>query len=170
MDLDSTTTLPLVLTSHSAEDTQDVGRSLGQMARPGEIYLLTGVLGAGKTWLTQGIAWGLGVPGYARSPTFVMVARYMGRLILHHIDLFRVQDTQEAWDLGLEEYLYDGGVCVIEWADQAAELFPPDSIWINLEYGAGEEDRVITLQASPETNGRLLEALKHRTPQDKAAQ
>ena len=170
MELESSTTLSLVITSHSAEDTQNVGRSLGQMARPGEIYLLTGALGAGKTCLTQGIAWGVGAPGYARSPTFVMVARYAGRLIIHHIDLFRVQSAQEAWDLGLEEYLYDGGVCVVEWADQAAELFPSESIWINLAYGAGEQDRVITLQASPETHGRLLEALKDSIPQDNAPQ
>ena len=78
----------LRLVSHSPQDTQDVGRLLGQQAEAGDIFLLTGALGAGKTCLTQGIAWGLGVGGYARSPTFVIVTQYRGRLTLHHLDLF----------------------------------------------------------------------------------
>jgi tRNA threonylcarbamoyladenosine biosynthesis protein TsaE len=103
-------------------------------------------LGAGKTCLTQGIAWGLGVEGYARSPTFVIVTRYVGRLVLHHVDLFRVQGYQEAQDLGLDEYLSGEDVCVVEWADRAAEAFPPGSVWIALEYGPEDTERLVTIR------------------------
>ena len=159
--------MPLVvrLLSHSPDETRDIGRSLGQAAQAGDIFLLTGSLGAGKTCLTQGIAWGLGVEGYARSPTFVIATRYRGRLTLHHVDLFRIRDSDEAWDLGLEEYLYGDDVCVVEWADRAAELFPQESLWIGLEFGAGETERVITIEAAIEQPyTRLLETLKPSLP------
>ena len=128
-------TCSLKIRTTSAEQTQAVGRSIGEQAQAGDIYLLTGSLGAGKTCLTQGIAWGLGVPGYARSPTFVLMTRYQGRMILHHVDLYRIGDPEEAWDLGLEEQLAGDGVCVVEWADRAAEIFPEDCLWIELSYG-----------------------------------
>lgn len=151
----------LRLVSHSPEETQEIGRLLGQGAEAGDIFLLTGALGAGKTCLTQGIAWGLGVEGYARSPTFVIVTRYRGRLTLHHIDLFRIQDSREAWDLGLEEYLSGEDVCVVEWADRAAEVFPEESTWITLEYGPEETERLITINAKKEMRHiRLLEGMK----------
>ena len=150
----------LNLVSHSHEETQEIGRLLGQKAKGGDILLLTGALGAGKTCLTQGIAWGLGVKDYTRSPTFVIVARYRGRLTLHHMDLFRIQDTQEAWDLGTDEYLFGDDVCVVEWADRAAELFPKQSLWINLEYGAKETERLITIINGDQANSHLVEGLK----------
>jgi tRNA threonylcarbamoyladenosine biosynthesis protein TsaE len=126
----------LSIQTSSPEATQQVGRIIGQQARPGDIYLLTGTLGAGKTCLTQGIAWGLGVDAHPRSPTFVLITRYQGRLTLHHMDLYRINDPLEAWDLGLEEYLSGDGVCVIEWADQAEDLFAEDGMWIDLDYPA----------------------------------
>ena len=122
--------------------------------------MLTGALGAGKTCLTQGIAWGLGVKDYARSPTFVIVARYTGRLTLHHIDLFRIQDPREAWELGTDEYLFGDDVCVVEWADRAAGIFPQQSLWINLEYGAKETERLITMKRGDQANSHLVENLK----------
>ena len=157
----------LRLVSHSPEETQEIGRRLGLGAEGGDIYLLTGALGTGKTCLTQGIAWGLGVEGYARSPTFVMVTQYRGRLTLHHIDLFRTQDAREAWDLGLEEYLFDDNLCVVEWADRAAELFPSESLWIALEYGPAESQRRFTLKAEKEEHRSLLEDLSTAFEEDK---
>lgn len=150
---------PLRLLSHGPEVTQEMGRLLGQGAVAGDVFLLTGTLGAGKTCLTQGIAWGLGVEGYVRSPTFVMVSRYRGRLVLHHIDLFRVEDSQEAWDLGLEEYLYGEDVCVVEWADRTPELFLPRSLWIALEYGASDTERFITVETEPGLHRSTLDEL-----------
>ena len=89
---------------------------------------------------------GLGVTGYVRSPTFVLMTRHQGRLTLHHIDLYRMGSPAEAWDLGLDEQLFGEGVCVIEWADRAAEIFPEDCLWIDLDYGQDPETRNITLE------------------------
>ena len=143
----------LRIRTNSPEQTQAVGRSIGEQAQAGDIYLLTGSLGAGKTCLTQGIAWGLGVPGYARSPTFVLMTQYQGRMVLHHVDLYRIDDSEEAWDLGLEEHLAGDGVCVVEWADRAAEIFPQDSLWIELSYGDSVDCRDISLEVSGAGSG-----------------
>jgi len=148
----------LELVSHGPEETQRIGRLLGNEARPGDIFLLVGPLGAGKTCLTQGIAWGLGVQEYARSPTFVLITRYQGRLTMHHVDLFRIEDPLEAQDLGLEEYLSGEGICVVEWADRAAQLFPSESLWIEMKYGVSELERIIRFH----TNG--IRHLAHLEP------
>ncbi len=175
------TTAFLTIVTASAGETQRVGRIIGGQARPGDVYLLTGPLGAGKTCLTQGLAWGLGVTQHPRSPTFVLMTRYQGRLTLHHMDLYRVSDPLEAWDLGLDEYLGGDGVCVIEWADQAEEVFPDDALWINLDYltdevsdysGEPGQDaepaqaghRVITFRSPPPRFDALLQELSETFP------
>ena len=125
----------ITIYTHSAAATRQVGQIIGDAARPGDVYLLTGPLGAGKTCLTQGIARGLGVPGYARSPTFVLLTRYRGRLTLHHADLYRIDHPAEAWDLGLEDIITAGeDILIVEWADRAAGIFPDDALWIALDY------------------------------------
>ena len=125
----------LVIHTDNAAATRAVGRVIGENAQAGEVYLLTGPLGAGKTCLVQGIAQGLGAPGYARSPTFVLATRYQGRLTLHHADLYRIDHPAEAWDLGLEDIIAAGqDVLAIEWADRAAELFGADALRIQLDY------------------------------------
>jgi len=150
----------LELVSHGPEETQRIGRLLGNEARPGDIFLLVGPLGAGKTCLTQGIAWGLGVQEYARSPTFVLITRYQGRLTMHHVDLFRIEDPLEAQDLGLEEYLSGEGICVVEWADRAAQLFPSESLWIEMKYGVSELERIIRFHTSGIRHLAHLEPLR----------
>ena len=124
----------LRIRSNSAEETREIGRIIGEQAQPGDVYLLTGPLGAGKTCLSQGIGRGLGVKEDLRSPTFVLMTRRQGRLMLHHLDLYRIDDPLEVWDLGIDEQLFDQGVCVVEWADKAAELFPEESCWIAMDY------------------------------------
>ena len=89
--------------------------------------------GAGKTCLTQGIAKGLEVDGYVRSPTFVLVTIHQGRLPLYHIDIYRLDHIAEVLDLGLDEYLAGDGVSVIEWADKAPEAFPDDCLRVTLD-------------------------------------
>ena len=83
------------ITSRSPEETQSIGRELGKLAQPSDVILLVGNLGAGKTCLTQGIAWGLDVSGYARSPSFVLMNEYKGRLPMYHIDLYRLDNIAE---------------------------------------------------------------------------
>jgi tRNA threonylcarbamoyladenosine biosynthesis protein TsaE len=154
----------LQILTGSLEETQKAGQVLGEQAQPGDIFLLTGPLGAGKTSLTQGIARGLGVAGYARSPTFVLATRYQGRLTLHHVDLYRIDDPIEAWDLGLEELLAGDDVCVVEWADRAEEIFPEDSLWITLDYAPGENQRTLTFEKRSTRYFEMLEKLAQVFP------
>lgn len=163
--------------TNTAEETRRVGQIIGENASPGDVYLLTGPLGAGKTCLTQGIARGLNVDGYARSPTFVLMTRYRGRLILHHADLYRIDHPAEAWDLGFEDIIAAGqDVLIVEWADRADELFPDDALWIDLDYALDEsatpcevipdEDgavparHTITIEDAPERFADLLQELE----------
>ncbi len=122
------------LISHSPEQTQEFGVSIGKLTLPGDVFLLVGDLGAGKTCLTQGIAWGLGIKGYAVSPSFMLVRELYGRLLLYHIDLYRLDHIEEIEDLGLDEYLYGSGVCVVEWAEKALALLPVEHLLIKISY------------------------------------
>ena len=148
----------LQVMSHAPEETQRLGRALGERAQPGDLVLLVGELGAGKTCLTQGIAWGLGVQEYARSPTFVLVAQYQGRLPVNHVDLYRVDSVEEALDLGLDDYLQSGGVTVVEWADRAAAAFPSEHLQVSLEH-VDEVTRRLRFEAHGARYEELLEAL-----------
>ena len=157
----------LNLVSHSPQETQEIGHTLGREARPGDILLLMGELGTGKTRLTQGIGQGLGVSGRVLSPTFVLVRWHRGRLVLYHIDLFRIHSSEEALDLGLEEYLFGEGVCVVEWADRASDIFPSERLLVRLEYGHEEDERVLHFEASGSRYRELVSKLgtvwsKHR--------
>ena len=146
------------------DQTQEVGRVIGEQAQSGDILLLTGPLGAGKTCLTQGIASGLGVSGYVRSPTFVLTTRYQGRLTLHHMDLYRIDGPEEAWDLGLDEQLFDGGICIVEWAERAAEIFPPESMWMELDHVDFGDQRSISFIEWPDRYRAVLEQLSADYP------
>ena len=130
----------LKLISHSPQETLDLGVRLGKLALPGDIFLLSGNLGAGKTCLTQGIAWGLGSREYALSPTFVLMRELnKGRLPMYHIDLYRLDKIEEISDLGLDDYLYGRGLCVIEWAEKGLSVLPADHLLIKIEYLSDNE-------------------------------
>ena len=146
------------LATGSPEETQQLGRELAQHFTGGEVLLLSGTLGAGKTCLTQGIAWGLGIREHARSPTFVLASEYQGRLTLYHMDLYRLDDLMEIDDLGLDEYLFGEGVCVIEWAEKGVGVLPEEGLKIRIEV-KGENDRELTLEAHGDRYERLLDQL-----------
>lgn len=118
-----------------AAETFALGKTLGEQAKPGDIYCLEGDLGVGKTVFTQGFAAGLGIKGPVNSPTFTIVQEYrQGRLPLFHFDVYRISDPDEMLDVGLEEYLYAGeGVCLIEWPSRIEELLPPEARWLHIE-------------------------------------
>ncbi|MBM3939585.1 MAG: tRNA (adenosine(37)-N6)-threonylcarbamoyltransferase complex ATPase subunit type 1 TsaE [SAR202 cluster bacterium] len=139
------TEAPLKVTTRSAEETQAFGRRIGALLERGDLVLLHGTLGAGKTTLTQGIAWGAGVTKYAHSPTFVLVHEYGGRIPIYHLDLYRLDELLEVHDLGIEEMLEEGA-CVVEWAEKAPEVFPRDHLAIDVVPGVGDER---TLNATP---------------------
>ncbi|MFA7257056.1 MAG: tRNA (adenosine(37)-N6)-threonylcarbamoyltransferase complex ATPase subunit type 1 TsaE [Kiritimatiellales bacterium] len=113
------------------------------------VIALHGNLGAGKTCFTQGLAQAAGVKEPVCSPTYTIISEYRGTIPFHHIDLYRLGGSEEAFDLGLDEYLEAGGVTVIEWAERAAELLPPDTIHIRIERGETEEQRIISIVENP---------------------
>ena len=102
-------------------------------AREGDVVLLTGDLGAGKTTLTQGILHGLGSNEFARSPTFVLVNEYDARIPLYHMDFYRLGSFEDIDGLGLDDYLFGDGICVIEWADKADGYFPADHLSVSID-------------------------------------
>lgn len=124
----------LELVSHSPEQTQKLGVRIGELALPGDVFLLVGDLGVGKTCLTQGIAWGLNIEGYALSPSFVVVRELQGRLPLYHMDLFRLDRIEEIAELGLDDYLYGNGVCVVEWAEKGMSVLPAEHLLIRISH------------------------------------
>jgi tRNA threonylcarbamoyladenosine biosynthesis protein TsaE len=128
------------LTSHNPIDTNQLGIQIGKLAFAGDIYLLVGRLGAGKTCLAQGIARGLGIKEYTPSPSFVLIREFYGRLPMYHIDLYRLDHIEEIADLGLDDYLYGKGVCVIEWAEKGLSLMPAEYLMIKISY-LGDTER-----------------------------
>jgi len=158
----------LKLNSHSPEQTQLLGSLLAKLAQSGDIFLLTGELGTGKTCLTQGIAQGLGIKEYAFSPSFVIIREYHGRLPLYHIDFYRLDNIDEIADLGLEEYFYGKGVCVIEWAEKGLPIMPQENLFVTLNYVPGyETERTISLSPEGKRYSELISRLKSILNQEK---
>jgi len=142
------------------EQTVALGHQLGALSAGGDVFLLCGELGAGKTCLIRGIATGLGVAEYAFSPSFVLVREYRGRLTLYHMDFYRLEQLQEVAELGIEEYLFGDGVCAIEWAERATGLLPEEHLRIELAYVPDAmEQRGIRLSAAGARYETLLEQL-----------
>lgn len=121
------------IVTDSEASTIKLGENIGKVLEPGDIISLTGDLGAGKTQLTKGIAAGLGVVDYVTSPTFIIVNEYEGRIPLYHFDVYRINDIQEMYEIGFDEYLFGKGVCVIEWGDIVSDLLPEKIIRINMK-------------------------------------
>ena len=119
--------------TNSDKETISLGRKIGAILGPGDVVALTGPLGSGKTWLTKGIALGLGVdPAMViTSPSFSLVNEYKARHTLYHMDLYRLERISEILATGLEEYLYNDGVAVVEWADRLPGILPEWSITLN---------------------------------------
>ena len=130
-----------VKTSRSPEETYRIAEELSQDLAPGCVIALHGDLGAGKTCFVQGLARALGVKGPVGSPTFTLINEHYGRLPLYHIDLYRIQDSDEALGLGLDEYLHGRGVTAIEWAERVPELLPASTLHIRITAGNDPEER-----------------------------
>jgi len=148
----------LELISHSPEQTQKFGAGIGELCLPGDVFLLVGSLGAGKTCLTQGITWGLGIKEYAASPSFVVVRELYGRLPLYHTDLYRLDRIEEIVDLGLDDYLYGNGVCVVEWAEKGLSALPVEYLLIQIGY-LSDDERKLQLKPSGKRYREILAQL-----------
>ena len=149
----------LELITHSPEETQEFGIRIGELALPGDVFLLVGDLGTGKTCLTQGIAWGLNIQEYALSPSFVVVRELRGRLPLYHIDLFRLDHIEEIVELGLDDYIYGNGVCVVEWAEKGISVFPAERLLIQIDY-LSDTERSFQLKPCGKRYHKIVKQLK----------
>ncbi len=133
--------------THGAGETRELGRRLAGQLRPGDVVLLRGPLGAGKSELTRGIAEGLGVEETVTSPSFTILNVYeSGRIPLYHFDWYRLESEEELYELGMDEYLGGDGIAAVEWPEQCPDAVPERFLEIVLE-PLGEEERRITLQA-----------------------
>jgi tRNA threonylcarbamoyladenosine biosynthesis protein TsaE len=132
-------------TTKSVDDTRALAAALAELARPGDLLLLAGELGAGKTAFAQGFGAALGVTDPITSPTFTLAAQYDGRLTLNHLDVYRLEQLPEVADLGLPELLDEGGVTLIEWGDVIAPALPADYLEVRLSFGDGEDERSVEL-------------------------
>jgi tRNA threonylcarbamoyladenosine biosynthesis protein TsaE len=126
----------IFLRTTSVTATRALAAALAELARPGDLLLLAGDLGAGKTAFTQGFGAALGVEESITSPTFTLVNSYRGRLELNHLDVYRLEALSEVLDLGVPEMMDDGGVTIIEWGDSVAPALPADYLEIRFAYGA----------------------------------
>lgn len=129
-----------VLELHSEEDTEKLGLEIAKELKPGDVLALIGDLGTGKTTLTRYIAKGLGIPEGITSPTFTIVNEHRGGEIpLFHFDAYRLEG-QDPFETGIEEYFYQDGICVVEWADIIEDILPPETKYIYMSYGAPAAD------------------------------
>ena len=123
-----------VIETNGAEETYALGKELGEQAAAGAVFTLNGDLGVGKTVFAQGFAEGLGITEAVNSPTFTILQVYEeGRLPLYHFDVYLIEDPEEMYEVGFDDYLYGQGVCLIEWAEQVAELLPQKRTDITIE-------------------------------------
>jgi tRNA threonylcarbamoyladenosine biosynthesis protein TsaE len=130
--------------SNSPSETESFGRQFACTVKAGDVVGLIGDLGSGKTQFVKGLAAGLGATTTATSPTFTLIHEYLGgRLPIYHFDFFRIEDRQAAERLGVDEYFFDDGVSVIEWADRFPDLIPENAGWISFATKS-ETQRAIT--------------------------
>lgn len=153
----------LVARTTSVGETQDLAAAVAALAQPGDLFVLAGDLGAGKTAFVQGFGAGLGVTEPITSPTFTLAQQYEGRLLVHHLDVYRLEQLGEVAELGLSELLDDGGVVLIEWGDAILPVLPNDYLEVRLTFGDGgpgagdaESDAAIGSAAGAADDERLV--------------
>jgi tRNA threonylcarbamoyladenosine biosynthesis protein TsaE len=145
----------LELATGGEEETREIGERLGRSLKRGDIVLLSGDLGTGKTCLTQGIGRGLACQAPINSPSFVLMNEYAGRETLFHVDLYRIEDVEDLDDLGLWDYA-ERGVLVVEWPERGAELLPGDGLVVELRYGDVDRQRKLKFLPRGERGAELL--------------
>lgn len=146
--------------SESEKDTFNFGSWIGANARPGDIILLYGDLGSGKTVLSKGIAKGAGVSDMVTSPTFTLMNQYNGNYPVYHFDIYRLNQPEELFDLDYEEYIYGDGIAIVEWPDRMGELTPKECIKISFKKSELMDQRVITLECLGTRYAEREEVLK----------
>jgi tRNA threonylcarbamoyladenosine biosynthesis protein TsaE len=148
---------PLTLRSEDPDTTRQIGAALGRLAEPGDVVLLQGELGAGKTTFTQGLAVGAGSDELVNSPTFVLVNEYHGRVTVYHADLYRLDEADDVAALDLGSASLDG-VLVVEWPERGHGLLPAEHLLVQIEH-AGPEARTLTFVPRGARAAALVRAL-----------
>lgn len=141
--------MELALAAPTADDTRAVGDAIAPLLLAGDVIVLSGELGAGKTTFVQGLGRGLGIDEPVVSPTFTLIKEYEGRLDLVHVDIYRLDRIQDVMDLGLDEL--GAGVRVVEWGEGVAELLPADRMHVQIEAVDGDgrlDDRLVVISCS----------------------
>ncbi len=136
--------------SFGPKETFEIGRALGENAKPGQVYTLIGDLGVGKTVFTQGVAAGLGIKEPVNSPTFTILQVYEeGRIPFYHFDVYRIGDVEEMEEIGYQDCFCGEGICLIEWANLIEEILPEDYVQITIEKDLekGFDYRRITMES-----------------------
>lgn len=144
-----------VLTTASAEETRRLGIALAALLRPGDVVLLVGELGAGKTCLAQGIANGLGIAERVTSPTFTLLREYEGSPPLYHLDAYRLDGPGDLAELGIEEYLDGDGILLVEWGDRVRGFFGGDMLEVTLEFSGGDRREVCLAPLGEDWESRI---------------
>ncbi len=141
--------MSMTIETFCAEETYQIGKKMGEAAKPGDVICLVGDLGVGKTVFTQGFAAGLGITEPVSSPTFTIVQAYdEGRMPFYHFDVYRIGDVEEMEEIGFDEYIFGDGVSMIEWADLIEEILPDhyETVRIEKVLDKGFDYRVITIE------------------------
>lgn len=147
------------ITTYSSRETYEFGNRLAQWLRPGDVIALIGTLGAGKTLLVQGIVAGLGAADQAISPTFTIMNVYDGQVPVYHFDLYRLDEADQLFDIGFDEYVSSQGISLIEWADKFPGQMPEEYLRIELRT-EGADSRVIHVTAVGSRYQQMIEELK----------
>ncbi len=138
--------------SNSREETLKIAEKFAKTVKAGDIVCLNGNLGAGKTAFTSGFAKGLGFEGYVSSPTFALINEYEADIPIYHFDVYRIDESDEMFEIGLDEYLFGDGVCLIEWAEKIKDLLPCNVINVDIikNDSQGEDYREIYIDGGEE--------------------
>jgi tRNA threonylcarbamoyladenosine biosynthesis protein TsaE len=146
-------------TTRDAAETHALGQRLGALLRPGDVVVLDGDLGTGKTVMAKGIALALGVTDPVVSPTFTVVREYDAPTPFVHVDVYRLDHLQELHDLGFDDLVGGDAVTVVEWGERVSAVLPSDRLRVLLEPGADDDERVVSVDAAGATWGDRRDAL-----------
>ncbi|HEU5307016.1 MAG TPA: tRNA (adenosine(37)-N6)-threonylcarbamoyltransferase complex ATPase subunit type 1 TsaE [Acidimicrobiia bacterium] len=151
--------MTLHTTTHDAAQTHALGQRIGALLRAGDVVVLDGDLGTGKTVLAKGIAVALGIDEPVVSPTFTVVREYDAPTPLVHVDVYRLDHLQELHDLGFDDLVGGEAVTLVEWGDRVSAALPRDRLRVLLEPGEGDDDRVVSIDAAGTAWGERRDAL-----------
>jgi len=149
----------VVAVTRAVEDTRALAQAVAGLSRPGDLIVLAGDMGAGKTAFAQGFGRGLGVTERITSPTFTLVHVYDGRVPIHHLDVYRLGQLSEVLDLGLAEILDGEGIVLVEWGDAILPVLPHDFLEVRLTFGPRDDDRRLVIRAVGPTWSPRLDAV-----------